>query len=202
MVILLLCPHEPANQYGRLFWYKHLFFCIPGTGSLLPLPPVLPAPGLIMPASILGDIQVLCGSCAGSHSAGRGAALWQRALLHLRVLCVIPSAGSLLYSSLLVQVSHSFLPSTHLLDQLQNWHLDTLNLHRFCGDFRQNNSTARSLPAFSFAKKLFNKTNIGVCSQALEVPWEHPSSKDGDGGQSHTYIAGFQLCYSVVKVSE
>lgn len=54
---------------------------------------------------------------------------------------------------------------------------------------------------FHLFKKLFNITNRGACPQALEVPWEHPSSTDGDGGQSHTYIAAFQLCYSVVKVS-
>lgn len=95
-----------------------MFFCITGSGSLLPLSPVLPAPGLVTLASILGDVQVLRGSRAGSYSTGRGAALWQRAFLHLRVLCVIPFGGSLLYSSLLVQVSRSFLPSRDLLGQL------------------------------------------------------------------------------------
>lgn len=70
---------------------------------------VLPAPGFIMLSSTLGHIQVLCGSCAGAYSIGRSVAFWQRALLHLWVLCVIPSRRSLLYTSLLVQVSHSFL---------------------------------------------------------------------------------------------
>lgn len=180
------------------FWYKLVLFCITGSGSLLPLSPVLAAPGLIMLAFLLGDVQVLRGSCSGSHSTGRGAALWPRALLHLWVLCVIPSGGSLLYSSLLVQVSHSFLPSRDLLDQLQYWHMDTLNLHRYFGDFKQNNCTTRSFPSFHLLQKLFHITNRGACSQALEAPWEHSSSTDS--GQSHTYIAGFQLCYNV-KVS-
>lgn len=82
--------------------------CITGSCSLLSLSPALPTPGFVVFASILGHIQVLCGSCAGAHSIGRSAALRQRALLHLWVLCVIPSRRSLLYASLLVRVSHSF----------------------------------------------------------------------------------------------
>lgn len=152
-VVQWFCDFFPVNlPINTAGFLGQNLFCITGSGSLLPLSPVL-TPSFIMLASILGDIQVLRGSCAGSYSTGRGAALWQRALLHLRVLCVIPSGGSLLYSSLLVQVSHSFLPSRHLLGQLQYWHMDTLNLHRFCRDFKQNNSTARSLPSFPLVKK-------------------------------------------------
>lgn len=69
---------------------------------------VLPTPGFVMLTSILGYFQVLCGSCAGTYSIGRSAALWKRALLHLRVLCIIPSRRGLLYATLLVQVSLSF----------------------------------------------------------------------------------------------
>lgn len=149
-VTLSLWTQESILQF---LWYKPVFFCITCSGSLLPLSPVLPVPGLIMLVSILGDVQVLRGSCAGSYSTGRGAALWPRALLHLWVLCVIPSGGGLLYSSLLVQVSHSFLPSRDLLGQLQYRHMDTLSLHRFCGDFKQNNITARSFPPFPFVER-------------------------------------------------
>lgn len=92
-------------------------------------------------ACLLGHVQVLCGSCAGAYSIGRSAAFRQGALLHLRVLCVISSRRSLLYTSLLVQVSHSFLPKICLV----NFSIDTW-IPRICTDF--DISTARSFPFF------------------------------------------------------
>lgn len=138
---------QTCQSRWQLFWYKHMSFCIIGSCSLLPLSPVLPTPGFIMLASILGHIQVLCGSCAGAYSIGRSASLRQRALLHLRVLCVIPSRRSLLYTSLLVQVSHSFLPEIYLVNfSIGTW------IPRICtdfvGNFKRGISKVRSLPSF------------------------------------------------------
>ena len=191
MVILWLHPYRPANQDGSCFG-TNMSFCIIGSCSLLSLSPVLPTPGFIMLASILGHIQVLCGSCAGAYSIGRSAAFRQRALLHLQVLCVIPSRRSLLHTSLLVQVSHSFIPEICWVNfSIGTW------IPRICTDFEGISggilAQQEGCHPFHLFTELFNITNIGAYSQALEVQQELPAPTDGDGGQPNTYVAVFQF---------
>lgn len=62
--------------------------------------------------------------------------------------------------------------------------MNTWNLHRLRGHFkRAQQEVCHPLHLFT---ELFNVTNIGACSQALEVQQELPAPTDGDGGQSNT----------------